>query len=320
MGDQEWQEYAVHNVDEHDVPFGGMMALNEEMQKNNVPPHWLASVGVDNVDDSLAKATQLGAKTVAPAMDIPGAGRYAIFQDPQGATIAIFAPEGDMQSAAEGPPKNGEFSWHELTTSDYLAAFDFYSKLFGWERTASSTWGRWHLPDIRQGRDDVRRIFTRTPTCRPPNWLCYIKVPDAKESARHRSAWWKDHDGPMEVPGGEWIAVAADPQGAMTAVQGPRPLTHRAVAATHCRLRGSVFIFFSAFISPHGDDDARNSGNLYAGIVVTCCWPIVTGPSWSASEVTELLVVAVVITTGIAPIAVLLNASLRSDHQTRRTL
>jgi predicted enzyme related to lactoylglutathione lyase len=42
-----------------------------------------------------ASATELGAKILMPAMDIPTVGRIAIFQDPQGATLGIFQPAKD---------------------------------------------------------------------------------------------------------------------------------------------------------------------------------------------------------------------------------
>jgi predicted enzyme related to lactoylglutathione lyase len=32
----------------------------------------------------------LGAKTLSPPLDIPDTGRFAVFQDPQGAAIAII--------------------------------------------------------------------------------------------------------------------------------------------------------------------------------------------------------------------------------------
>jgi len=225
-GTQEWQGGMPYTMwTNNGVPFGGMMALNDEMKKNNVPPHWLPSVGVDNVDDTLSRATQLGATTVAPAMDIPGAGRYAIFQDPQGATIAIFAGEGDMQGAPELPPKNGDFSWHELTTSDHVSAFDFYSKLFGWVKNGEFDMGPMGMYLMYgHGETMYGGMFTRTPDMPPPNWLCYIKVPDAKDAAKTiaRLGGTVIRE-PMEVPGGDWIAIATDPQGVMTAVQSGKP-------------------------------------------------------------------------------------------------
>lgn len=224
-GTQEWEggggPYTMWT--NNGVPFGGMMALNDEMRKNNVPPHWLPSVGVDNVDDTVARATQLGGTTVAPPMDIPGAGRYAILQDPQGATIAIFSPEGEMQSS-DGPPGKGDFSWHELTTSDHVAAFDFYSKLFGWEKNTEFDMGQMGMYLI-YGQRGVQYggMMTRTPDMPPPNWLCYIKVADAKESGETiKRLGGTVMMEPMEVPDGDWIVVARDPQGAVTAVHAPK--------------------------------------------------------------------------------------------------
>jgi predicted enzyme related to lactoylglutathione lyase len=53
----------------------------------------------------------------------------------------------------------------------------------------------------------------------PPAWLAYIKVPDARKTADAiKKAGAKIVNGPMEVPGGDWIAQGIDQQGAMFAV------------------------------------------------------------------------------------------------------
>lgn len=56
------------------------------------PPHWLAYVMVESVDDSAAKAEKLGAKLCLPPTDIPTVGRIAVFQDPEGAPLGLFQP------------------------------------------------------------------------------------------------------------------------------------------------------------------------------------------------------------------------------------
>ena len=48
--------------------------------------------GVDDVEGTLAKAESLGAKTVAPPMDLPAGGRIALFVDPQGHTFGLVKP------------------------------------------------------------------------------------------------------------------------------------------------------------------------------------------------------------------------------------
>jgi predicted enzyme related to lactoylglutathione lyase len=54
-------------------------------------PYWLSYIAVADCDASVARATKLGAKTLAPAMDIPNVGRFAVFMDPQQAVFAILA-------------------------------------------------------------------------------------------------------------------------------------------------------------------------------------------------------------------------------------
>jgi predicted enzyme related to lactoylglutathione lyase len=45
---------------------------------------------------------------------------------------------GQVESAE---PKLGEFSWHELATTDWKAAWTFYETVFGWEKRAEHDMG-----------------------------------------------------------------------------------------------------------------------------------------------------------------------------------
>lgn len=69
-------------------PAGGMYTPPPEM--GEMPPHWLVYFAVDDTDAMVAKAAELGAKISAPPMDIPGTGRFAVLQDPQGGAFAII--------------------------------------------------------------------------------------------------------------------------------------------------------------------------------------------------------------------------------------
>lgn len=69
-------------------PAGGMYEPLPEM--GDVPPNWLVYFAVDDTDAKVRKAEELGGKTCAPPMDIPGTGRFAIIQDPQGAAFGII--------------------------------------------------------------------------------------------------------------------------------------------------------------------------------------------------------------------------------------
>lgn len=71
-----------------DRPAGGMYTLPPEMA--NVPPNWMVYFAVEDCDAMVAKAGSLGAQTIAPAMDIPGTGRFSILLDPQGGAFAVI--------------------------------------------------------------------------------------------------------------------------------------------------------------------------------------------------------------------------------------
>ena len=70
---------------------GGMMTIPKEW--GPVPPNWLVYFMVNNVDESVKKATSSGGTVIVPPMDIPKTGRFAVIQDPQHAVFAVFKPE-----------------------------------------------------------------------------------------------------------------------------------------------------------------------------------------------------------------------------------
>ena len=71
-----------------DIQAGGMMARTPEM--GEVPPHWMAYIAVDDVDDVVSKVESLGGQIYAPATDIPGVGRFSIIADPTGAAVGLI--------------------------------------------------------------------------------------------------------------------------------------------------------------------------------------------------------------------------------------
>ena len=49
----------------------------------------------------------------------------------------------------------------------------------------------------------------------PPNWQIYFRVPDINKAVdRIKANGGQILNGPMEVPGGDWVVNAMDPQGA----------------------------------------------------------------------------------------------------------
>jgi len=56
------------------------------------PPHWLPYVVVDDTDETIARAKNLGATIPMAPEYIPGVGRFGVLQDPTGAALAIMKP------------------------------------------------------------------------------------------------------------------------------------------------------------------------------------------------------------------------------------
>jgi uncharacterized protein len=212
------QAYTMWTVGQ--TPIGGVMTLPEEARKMGAPPHWLAYIGTPDLDSAIQQAEALGAKVMVSPMNVPTVGRFAVLADPQGAIIAMFTAESDAPGH-DGPPAISEFSWHELATTEPAGAFSFYHELFGWQKTG----------EMDMGADGMYTMYGRTemplggifrkPAEMPggPAWLYYVRVPDVNAAIETIKAnGGQLLHGPMEVPGGDWIAQCMDPQGAMFAV------------------------------------------------------------------------------------------------------
>ena len=198
------------------APVGGLMPLPKELADVGVPAHWLHYVGVNDVDETSAKAEQLGGKVNVPPTDIPNVGRFAVIADPQGAVFAIYTSS--QENGPGGEPQIGEFSWHELGTSNREEAFQFYSQLFGWKETSSMDMGDGETYQMF-GLDDGVPIggvykLTKQLADAPPNWMGYVRVADVDPAIDAvKQGGGQVLNGPMDIPGGR-IAVFMDPQGA----------------------------------------------------------------------------------------------------------
>lgn len=195
-------------------PLGGVMPLAEEAKKMGAPPHWMANLEVADVDAAVETLRTRGGQVYVPPMDMPKIGRFAVVADPQGATIALFKPEGEMGS--HDTNKAGEIGWHELITTDHEAAFRFYSEIVGWEKTGEMDMGPMGKY-VMFGRDgqSLGGMMTKPKEMPGPSaWLYYITVSDldaALERCKAKEA--RLLNGPMDVPGGQRIAQLMDPQG-----------------------------------------------------------------------------------------------------------
>ena len=71
-----------------DEQAGGMIQITPEM--GNTPSQWLPYFGTSDTEATTAKAQQVGGNVIVPPSDVPDVARFAILEDPQGATFGIL--------------------------------------------------------------------------------------------------------------------------------------------------------------------------------------------------------------------------------------
>lgn len=220
-GTMDWERDASYTMwTASGVPVGGFMVMPDNVRAMRVPPNWLTYVAVEDAGGTVMRATMLGGTTLREPEVIPHVGTFALLRDPQGAVIAVLQPAGEA-AGHDGESRPGEFSWHELATTDWDSAWSFYQALFGWQKMDTHDMGELGTYFVfgRLGRE-LGGIYNKPAEMpAPPNWLPYVRVSNADRAVQLvKQAGGTVINGPMDVPGGDRVAVILDPQGAAFAV------------------------------------------------------------------------------------------------------
>lgn len=208
--------YTKGTSGDHQVILSGGEEIGRIAQApEGVPPHWLGYVSVEDVAEMAQRAEALGGRILRPPTDIPPVGRLAVLADPQGAAFALFGSEPAFPQPAR--EEIGRFSWAELNTTNWESAWKFYSALFGWKKTSSmemEEMGTYFMFGMEEKRSTGGMSNAATFMNAPPHWLYYFNVADIREALKQvEEAGGKVLNGPMEIPGDDWIAQCADPEG-----------------------------------------------------------------------------------------------------------
>ena len=94
-------------------------------------PVWNVYVRVADVDESAASIAAAGGTVTVPPVAVGDAGRFACFEDPQGAGFCVWEPGTTRGVALVNDP--GSWVSNELATTDPDGAAAFYRSVFGWE-------------------------------------------------------------------------------------------------------------------------------------------------------------------------------------------
>ena len=196
------------------VNVAGLMKTPDGM---NAPPFWAMYIAVPKLEEAVAHIKRLGGTELSGVIDVPTVGRLQMMKDPQGAAFYIIQPS----STAERPetdPEIGEASWHELMTTDAVAAMKFYREVFGWQPSEAmdmGALGKYQMFNRPHGM--IGGMMNKPPEMAtvPPHWAIYFRVPDINAAVeRIKANGGRILNGPMEVPGGDQVLNAMDPQGA----------------------------------------------------------------------------------------------------------
>ncbi|WP_448662117.1 VOC family protein [Sphingomonas sp. CJ20] len=204
-------------IEAHDGQAGGVLQLDAAMLAAGATPAWFAYFTVDDVDASVAAIVAEGGTVMVPAWDAPGVGRIAMVTDPQGIPFYV------MRGATEGATSTayqrhglGHVGWNELLTPDADAALGFYHRQFGLTHMGGMPMGAMGEYSFigPEGGEAVGAIMRAPPGARP-GWGFYFRVADV-DAAKDRvvQAGGTVTNGPMDVPGGERVLQALDPEGA----------------------------------------------------------------------------------------------------------
>ena len=207
---------------------GGMLHLTPKMCENGAHSAWFPYLYVTDVDSEAMRIVEKGGHILMEPTDL-AVGRIALIHDPQGVPIYLMTPippEG-MENAASDVFSSTEVqrvAWNELASPDLEASKAFYARHFGFEFNNSMPMGE--LGDycfIDHGGQCLGAIMQRPDPAMPALWQFYFRVPSVTQAkAAVEANGGKVLMDIHQVPGGDWIIVASDPQGAVFGVVGAK--------------------------------------------------------------------------------------------------
>jgi len=178
-----------------------------------MPATWNLYFATDHIEADVARAVDLGAKVLNPAMVVGEFGGMATCEDPTGAFFSFWQAGRHIGSQVTDEP--GSTAWCELYTTDAKQARDFYTALLG--ATADPMPGGMEYYVLKHGEEMLCGIMQIEPSWGEfhPQWITYFSVANADESA----AAIVKHGGKVmgavdDSPFGR-LAAVTDPAGAM---------------------------------------------------------------------------------------------------------
>jgi hypothetical protein len=206
----------------------GVLGLSKEMRDGGARPCWMGYLFVQDVDAQVNAIVAEGGKSLMPAFDLE-VGRIAMVMDPQGIPIYVMTPVPPAGKEGEGSDVYQRYgiqhvSWNELYTPDIEGSKAFYARHFNFEFNDKMPMGPmgdyWF---IDHGGETIGAMMQKPPHVPMPGWNYYIRVGNIDVATEAvKASGGQVLNGPMQVPGDEWIINGMDPQGAPFSLVGTK--------------------------------------------------------------------------------------------------
>lgn len=214
--------WSFENYGPYDMALSGKKPItgiieDQELLAGSKTSYWVVSASVNDVVETTKKITARGGKVLSDPMEISGRGTVALVQDSQGAFFSLMHnSSGDPKASA---PRNGEWMWAELWTSDIKAAVSFYTDVLA---ITAKPFSENEIENyfILKGDTYEFGAITKIPVKNEePIWIPILRIADPEKIAKKA-----DELGgsilinPTEVAGNK-VALIATPSGAPFLIQ-----------------------------------------------------------------------------------------------------
>jgi predicted enzyme related to lactoylglutathione lyase len=207
----EFGGYITARSDGHQV--AGLMRNDGQ---SGTPDQWNTYLATEDIDASIAAATERGATVVVPAMAVPEQGSMGVLIDPAGGAVGLWQAAKHTGFTKYNEP--GSVTWDELQTKDFAAARAFYADVFGWTYDVTSDTDDFRYLTAKLGDDQVAGLMDAAaflPPEVPSHWAVYFTVADVDEAVA------------VAVTGGATVQMAPEdtPFGRMAQLSDPTGAT-----------------------------------------------------------------------------------------------
>lgn len=218
IGGPEFGGYTTARVGQHTAAgIGG----NIGPDGMTFPVVWGLYFASDDIEADVARAVELGATALFPAMTVGEFGRMASCVDPGGAVFSFW--QAGTHIGAQVTDEPGATAWYELYASDAKQARDFYATLLG--ATTEPMPGDMEYYFLKRGDEMLAGVMQIDPAWGdlPPHWAIYFMVTDTDKAVEIAVSHGGQVLGPIEdTPYGR-MASLADPFGANFRIIQPPP-------------------------------------------------------------------------------------------------